>query len=156
MELDNAGETGKAILSKIGGISPSVATELVEKENRREFLDDVIAEIDSGTFVPRVYEDDKGVPREFHVMALTEFEEACTCKTFDSLSHALTYYFENKTQSNRARQKSHDLVKSVQASLDKVLLKKQRLSEDLLNAENSEDLRLYGELLTANMCTLIW
>lgn len=151
MELDNAGETGKAILSKIGGISPSVATELVEKENRREFLDDVIAEIDSGTFVPRVYEDDKGVPREFHVMALTEFEEACTCKTFDSLSHALTYYFENKTQSNRARQKSHDLVKSVQASLDKVLLKKQRLSEDLLNAENSENLRLYGELLTANM-----
>ena len=30
-------------------------------------------------------------------------------------------------------------------------LKKKRLSEDLLKAENSEDLRLYGELLTANI-----
>ena len=30
-------------------------------------------------------------------------------------------------------------------------LKKKRLSEDLLKAENSEDLRLFGELLTANL-----
>lgn len=149
--LDDAGETGKAILSKIGGISPAVAAELVTKDHRRDFLNEVISSIDEGDFTARVYEDEKGVPREFHVMSLSEYEDVCQRKTFDTLSHALTYYFENKTQSNRAKQKSHDLVKSVQSSLDKVLLKKQRLSEDLLDAENSEDLRLYGELLTASM-----
>ena len=67
------------------------------------------------------------------------------------MSQCLAYYFDNKASSNRARQKSHDLVKSVTTTLDKLYLKKQRLSEDLLKAENSEDLRLYGELLTANM-----
>ena len=44
--------------------------------------------------------------------------------------------------------------KSVSAGLDKLLLKKQRLSEDLLKAENSEDYRLYGELLTASLHTV--
>ena len=44
--------------------------------------------------------------------------------------------------------------KTVSANLDKLLLKKQRLSEDLLEAENSEDYRLYGELLTASLHTV--
>ena len=35
--------------------------------------------------------------------------------------------------------------------MDKLYLKEQRLKEDLLNARNSEELRLFGELLTANM-----
>ena len=39
----------------------------------------------------------------------------------------------------------------MEQKLKKLYLKKQRLSEDLLKAENSEDLRLYGELLTANL-----
>lgn len=43
------------------------------------------------------------------------------------------------------------LHRAVKAALDKQLLKKQRLSDDLLNAENSEKYRLYGELLTANI-----
>ena len=36
-------------------------------------------------------------------------------------------------------------------SLDKAFLKKKRLSEDLLKAEDSNKYRLYGELLTANL-----
>lgn len=150
-DLDNAGDTGKAILSRIGGISPAFAGELADKEDRYGFLKAVLAEISTGTFVPRVYEDEKNVPREFHIVPLSEYEGTCSVTTFDSLSESLTYYFEHKVSSNRARQKSHDLVRSVTASLDKDLLKKQRLEEDLLSAENSEDLRLYGELLTANI-----
>jgi len=150
-ELASAGEMGKSILSKIGGISPAIAAQLAVTDDRRGLLDAVMTEISCGTFVPRVYEDDQAVPREFHITALTEYEDACICLTFDTLSQALTYYFEHKLSSNRARQKSHDLVRSVSAALDKDYLKRQRLNEDLLSAENSEDLRLYGELLTANI-----
>ena len=39
----------------------------------------------------------------------------------------------------------------MKSALDKALLKKKRLSEDLLKAENSDKYRLYGELLTANI-----
>ena len=141
----------KAILSQVSGISPAIAWELTAKKDRYGFLQQILESIASGTFVPRVYLDEKDVPQEFHITDLTEYEDAARRMDFQTLSQCLAYYFDNKASSNRARQKSHDLVKSVTTTLDKLYLKKQRLSEDLLKAENSEDLRLYGELLTANM-----
>ena len=141
----------KAILSQVGGISPAIAWELTAKKDRYGFLQQILESIARGTFVPRVYLDEKDVPQEFHITDLTEYEDAARRMDFQTLSQCLAYYFDNKASSNRARQKSHDLVKSVTTTLDKLYLKKQRLSEDLLKAENSEDLRLYGELLTANM-----
>ncbi len=150
-DLQNAGSTGKAVLACIGGLSPAVARHLAAQEDREKVLRSVMEEIEDGGFVPRVYLDAEGTPREYHIMPLTEFEDTCEVRTFDTLSHALTFFFENKQSSNRARQKSHDLVRAVSAALDKHYLKDQRLKEDLLTAENSEPLRLYGELLTANM-----
>ena len=141
----------KAILSQVGGISPAIARELAAQPDPYEFMETLLGSIERGDFVPRVYVDEKGVPREFHIVDLAEFEGACERITFETLSEAIAYYFDNKATSNRAKQKSHDLVKSVSSTLDKLYLKKQRLSEDVLKAENSEDLRLYGELLTANM-----
>ena len=150
-QLDAIDANSKAILSKVGGISPAIASELAAKKDRYGFLQQILESIASGTFVPRVYLDEKDVPQEFHITDLTEYEDAARRMDFQTLSQCLAYYFDNKASSNRARQKSHDLVKSVTTTLDILYLKKQRLSEDLLKAENSEDLRLYGELLTANM-----
>lgn len=140
----------KEILSKVGGISPAVSAQLAGQENRFQWLSGVLSSIEDGTTRPRVYLDQKGIPQEFHIAPLSQYEGADRLD-FDTLSQCIAYYFDNKASSNRARQKSHDLVKTVSGLLDKLYLKKQRLSEDLLKAENSEDLRLYGELLTANM-----
>ncbi|MBR5315156.1 MAG: NFACT family protein, partial [Firmicutes bacterium] len=148
----NAIEGGnKLILGQVGGISPAIARELETQDDRHQFLQNLLLDIDAGSFVPRVYMDDKGMPQEFHIVDLAEYEEGTQRKDFDSLSQCLSFYFQNRLSSNRARQKSSDLIKSVSGVLDKLYLKKQRLAEDLLKAENSEDLRLYGELLTANM-----
>ena len=141
----------KEILSKVGGISPAVASELSINDDRVSWLSAQRSSIASGTFIPHIYADEKGVPQEFHIASLSQYEESTQRIDFETLSQCLSYYFDHKQSSNRARQKSHDLVKSVSSLLDKLYLKKQRLSEDLLKAENSENLRLYGELLTANM-----
>lgn len=150
-QLGAADASSKAILSQVGGISPAIASELAGKEDRFTFLQGILGSIADSTFVPRIYLDEKDAPQEFHIVDLSEYEGAAKRLDFQTLSQCLAYYFDHKASSNRARQKSHDLVKSVTATLDKLYLKKQRLSEDLLKAENSEDLRLYGELLTANM-----
>ena len=149
--LDSIEGGSKAILSRIGGISPAIARELETSENRYELLAGLMEQIQFGTFCPRVYMDEKNTPQEFHIADLTEYESATTRKDFDNLSQCLSFYFQNKASSNRAKQKSSDLIRAVSSVLDKLYLKKQRLAEDLLKAENSEDLRLYGELLTANM-----
>ncbi len=150
-ELSSISGGTKEILSRVGGISPAVAAELAETDCRAEWLQTLLSDIRNGTTRPHVYTDENGVPQEFHIASLSQYEGAAQRLDFDTLSKCLAYYFDHKQSSNRARQKSHDLVKTVSGLLDKLYLKKQRLSEDLLKAENSENLRLFGELLTANL-----
>ena len=63
----------------------------------------------------------------------------------------MDYYYEHREATSRITQRSNELSRPVTAALDKLRLKKQRLLEDLLRAEDSDKLRLYGELLTANI-----
>ena len=145
---------GKAILRSVGGIAPAFAEELALRTGkaRSDFMSEVMTAIESPNHdESRVYLDDSGAPIDFYPVPLSELEESCRVQRFDDLSSAMEFYFGKKESSNQGRQKSHDLIRAVNALLDKMYLKKKRLSEDLLKAENSEDLRLYGELLTANI-----
>ena len=146
-------QDSKAILQAIGGIAPAFAGELAlhAGTDRAAYFERVRAQIETGIDTAYVYEDDKQHPVEFYPVPLTDYAASCETRLFGSMSAALAYYFSKKESSNQGRQKSHDLIKAVTASLDKMYLKKKRLSEDLLKAENSEDLRLFGELLTANL-----
>ena len=151
----------RAIMSRIAGISPAISRELLagcytshdasvlSVVPARRLLE-IVRSIEDGNAKARVYVDSDGTPREFHVTDLTEYDGLETV-FFDTLSECIDYYFSNREASNLVRQKSLPMLKSVQASLSKALLKKKKLSEDLLNAENSEKYRLYGELLTANL-----
>ncbi|CDA92215.1 putative uncharacterized protein [Firmicutes bacterium CAG:238] len=153
-QLEALPADGKSILRSVGGIAPAFAEELALRAGvqRSGYLSDVLAAIESPNHADaRVYLDESGAPIDFYPVALSELEESCTVQHFDDLSSAMEFYFGKKESSNQGRQKSHDLIRSVNALLDKMYLKKKRLSEDLLKAENSEDLRLYGELLTANI-----
>ncbi len=153
-QLEALPADGKAILRSVGGIALAFAEELALRAGvqRSGYLSDVLAAIESPNHADaRVYLDESGAPIDFYPVALSELEESCTVRHFGDLSSAMEFYFGKKESSNQGRQKSHDLIRSVNALLDKMYLKKKRLSEDLLKAENSEDLRLYGELLTANI-----
>ena len=153
-QLEALPADGKAILRSVGGIAPAFAEELALRAGvqRSGYLSDVLAAIESPNHADaRVYLDESGAPIDFYPVPLSELEENCCVERFGDLSSAMEFYFGRKESSNQGRQKSHDLIRSVNALLDKMYLKKKRLSEDLLKAENSEDLRLYGELLTANI-----
>lgn len=148
--LQCSGDPG-ALLAVIGGISPAIAREISASTHPAERLAEITSTVNSGAFVPRVYSDEKDKPVEFHITDLKEYEDSCRRIDFDTISPCLAYFFDHRQSSNRVNQKISDLAKSVTSALDKVMLKKQRLSEDILKAENSESLRLYGELLTANI-----
>ncbi|MBR2675129.1 MAG: NFACT family protein [Mogibacterium sp.] len=151
----------KAIMGRVGGISPAIARELLSScrdaadsslisDQPASRLLSILSSIRDSSYTPRVYLDDKGNPCEFHITELSEFEGSETLE-FATASESVDYYFSNREASNLVRQKSQPLLKLAQSALDKALLKKKKLSEDLLKAENSEQYRLYGELLTANI-----
>ena len=150
----------RALMKGIGGISPAISRELtaslteqhdlsVRSDIPAKRLAEITEAAGSGNCIPRVYVDD-GTPREFHITDLSEFE-GLERIDFASVSECVEFYFSNREASNLVRQKAMPLLKSVQAALSKAMLKKKKLSEDLLAAENSDRFRLYGELLTANI-----
>lgn len=154
---ENASDhSAKALLANIQGISPLIAEEIVYRSGRQgvslfQVLNDFVSKISSDPPAPNVYLQEDGTPFEFHLFPLLTLSEYYRELRFSDISEAISYYYSNKSSSNRIRQKTSDLDRAVGNSLDKLYLKKQRLSEDLLKAENSDVYRLYGELLTSNL-----
>lgn len=141
----------KTILTTVLGISPSIAEEMAISPDPLIFLKNAITSLKEGDYKTRVYLDSSETPIEFHTIPLTIYENSATVLGFESISQAINYYYYHRASSNRTKQKSQALLKSVKSSIDKANLKKKRLSEDLLEAKNSDKYRLYGELLTANL-----
>jgi predicted ribosome quality control (RQC) complex YloA/Tae2 family protein len=165
---EDAEAAAKALLAGVQGLSPRASEELIlcaeaaraagaaETLSDAVFraLSDMAGRIRAADFSPRVYLDQERVPVDFHAFPLRLLEESCRALPFDDISEALDYFYANRASSNRLRQKSADLTKAIRSGLNKLLLKKQRLLEDLSRAEDSDSDRLYGELLTANLHAL--
>ena len=171
--IDDSRDVSKALLDNISGISPVMARYLAygggepsaddtagdsdaglwrpDAESIASRLAYVLEKIESGDLETRVYIKENGTPADFSVVKIPEYEERYSCVETSSVSEAIAYYYRNRNTSNRVRQKSQALSKTVTAALKKARLKKQRLSEDILTARDSEKFRLYGELLTANL-----
>ncbi|QOX62540.1 fibronectin/fibrinogen-binding protein [Anoxybacterium hadale] len=151
-----AGNEAKALMSGIQGVSPLIADEIIFEAGMTgasifQILSHMTAQIGSGKPEPKVYLTESGTPFDFHLFSLLSISDYYQEIAFQNISEAISYFYTNKSSSNRIRQKASDLDRAVSSSLDKLYLKKQRLSEDLLKAENSDGLRLYGELLTASL-----
>lgn len=142
---------GKAIQRMVAGISSSCADEMSYHKSPGGFLKAMVESVESGRFTPLVYSDEKNSPKEFYVVPLSDYEGVCRRSDFESIGQCLEYYYNNKQSTGKVHQKAADLMRAVSAQIDKLRLKEQRLREDLLKAENSEELRLFGELLTANI-----
>ena len=147
----NSANDGKMLMGLISGIAPSFAAEAASHADRAEFIESCLEDIEEGRISPRMYLDPEGTPREYYFRPLGDYEDTCEVRKFDTLSECLEAYYSLKVTSNQAKQKSADLMRAVNDILNKKYLKKKRLNEDLLEAENSDELRLYGELLTANI-----
>ena len=127
----------RRLLDCIGGISPSIADEL--EGNISENLEAIRQRLATGDFSPCVYLKEDGSPMEFSAFPLRAYENHLNKVDFNTVSEAVEYYYSHRASSNRIKQKGTDLLKAVEQKLKKLYLKKQRLSEDLLKAENSEE-----------------
>lgn len=146
----------KKMLSAIGGISPAVARFLAGKALEggafaaSGALDAMRESVENGEFTPLVFLDENDAPVDFHILNFPEMA-GCKAQNFETAGACAEYYFMHKAGNARMHQKSADLRHSLKGTLEKLYLKKQKLSEELSKAENSDHYRLYGELLNANL-----
>ena len=154
-DLSTESEDGPGeLLSKIQGISPVIAREIAGEETaaeRKERFGQILSALKEHRLHPTVYLRENGTPADFHVVPIMQYRDGFRHLTFPSVSQTISYYYAHRSSSNRIKQKSVELSKSVNSALKKLYLKKQRLLEDILQAEQADKYRLYGELLTANI-----
>ena len=154
----------KAIYGSFTGISPILAQELchragVDADLPTAGLDDAAYERLTRCFqeMTDIIRDERfepciaytgSQPVEFAALPLTMYTGGSdSCKAFDSMSALLENYYAEKNTITRIRQKSADLRRIVQTSLERNVKKYDLQVRQIQDTEKRETYRIYGELL---------
>ena len=160
----------KAIYTSFTGISPIIAEEIcyrtgLDSENPANTFTD--SELDSlwisfnnlmecvqlNKFQPNIVcegNDKDLIPKEFAPFPLSLYSDSKTTTSyFDSMSMVLEQFYSKKSAVTRIRQKSSDLRRIVQTTLEKDYKKYEIQSKQLEDTKKKDKFKIYGELITA-------
>lgn len=101
--------------------------------------------IRQGAFAPAIYYLDRE-PKEFSALPLDHLT-GYSRVAYDSISHVLETYYAARNTLTRIRQKSTDLRHIVQTALERNRKKYDLQTKQLLDTENRDKYRVYGELI---------
>ena len=153
---------GKAIYNSFTGVSPVVAEEICHIAGldsdvpAKEYGVDILShlyrqfsyyfeQVTEGKFTPFIYYSD-GNPKDFSTLPITHFA-AYESVPYESVSEVIRTYYSAKSNVTRIRQKSVDLRKVVQTTLERNRKKYDLQLKQLKDTENREKYKVYGELL---------
>ncbi len=154
--------TAKALYTSITGISPIMAEEVcyrasidggvptdgissLEKLHLSHTFLRLIEDVKNGDFHPTiVYKN--GEPVEFSCFLLTQYQDLESV-AFSSISNVLETYYAEKNIVTKMRQKSVDLRKIVQTSLERNVKKYQLQQKQMKDTDKKDKYRIWGELI---------
>ena len=138
------------------GETPALACDLTaeEKAGLAAAIDELKDEHAHGgtpTAVRLPQPDGAPKPVEFSFFVPQQYGSAAILTRYPSYSEMLEDYYATKDRAERLRQKSRELYKAVHNMYDRAVRKQAARQEELAASGKSEKLRLYGELLSANL-----
>ncbi len=153
------------VFNSFSGFSKNIGTEIsirsyiepsrpyisLEDEERDKLLNstmEVLNEIRKDLFSYKIYLDGDKIA-DFHVLHLENLQ-GLEFKSFNTPSEMLDEVYTKRDKDDRLGQKSSSLKKTVMSKLSKDKSKMSNLKKDLLDAENREKYRVYGDILSAN------
>ena len=101
--------------------------------------------------VPYLIVKSDGTPLEFSFQPIIQYGLEATGQEMESFSALLDTFYYKRAQAERMRTKGHDLLKVLTNATERVTRKLNVQRQELATAENRETLRLYGDLINANM-----
>ena len=160
----------KAIYTSFTGISPVISEEIcyrsnIDSEKPANVLDttelealfnafdDIMECIKLNKYQPNIIFTKDGqdlIPKEFAPFTLSLYSDEKSNVTYiDSISQVLEQFYSKKSSVTRIRQKSYDLRRIVQTTLEKDYKKYEIQSKQLKDTEKKDKYKIYGELITA-------
>ena len=160
--LNKPAPTAKAIYPSVTGISPLIAEEIcyragidggvptdglssLEKLHLAHTFLRIMEDIRQGMFEPNIIYKGKE-PVEFASLKLTQYQDFSVTE-FSSISELLETYYAEKNIVTKIRQKSVDLRKIVQTSLERNVKKYQLQQKQMKDTEKKDKYRIWGELI---------
>ena len=156
----------KGIYSKFLGISPSVSKEICHRSNletdakaedktRDELsilyrvFSDLFTKIKNNEYEPCIAIDeniDKVI--DFSCIDLSFLDGNKFIKN-ESISKIIEEYYKTKDFKDRVHQRTSDLRKSISIKLDRLYHKQKKIEKELRDADNADEFKIKGELLTS-------
>lgn len=169
MELPLSTPLNKALLKITSGISPQSSKEIVfrtglnfrltleycgeyELSSLWRELSKLGSYLAMPSFSPEVILE-KNTPLAFSAFPLTSFSPKMR-HSFPSMNEALDYFYLHKNKATQFQQKRTELESLVKKEIQRCEKKAGLQQETILEAQKSEQYRLWGELLTANLYNL--
>ncbi len=160
--FDKAIPLCKMLYTSFTGFSPVISQEIcylaqvdsdlpaniLEKRQETVIFDvfrKIVSQISLCSFKPCIYFNND-MPQEFSVLPLSTFSH-CEEKVYDSISILLEDYYSTKNKLTRIKQKSIDLRKVAQNTLEKDIKKYDLQLKQMEDTMKREKYRVYGELI---------
>ncbi len=144
--------TWKSLFNKIDGLSPTLAKEIITRAEKVEPWDayqQVLKYFNPKHAKPQIIIDQID-PIAASPMPLLQYPDA-TYQPYATMSEALSAYYDAITLKEMKASQKHALTQAYEKQKVQLQRKTNTLKKDLEDAEKSEDYRIKGELILANL-----
>ncbi|MBO7319823.1 MAG: NFACT family protein [Clostridia bacterium] len=157
-----------AILNSLQGISPVVAREIAHRtafddiqvshlDNQQiSNLEAILKEFSESINSKAVYmlTEENGKPKDMSVIDVKQYGKMLRVKEYESAAELLDDFYFERDRINRINHRGHELIKLLNNLIERTSRKLALQREELKRCEDKETLRLYGELILANIYRL--
>lgn len=164
-ELENRGDVplSRALLDTVDGLSPLICREIshrvgngdaslacTDKETVKNQLEHFISEL-KGDSRPCLLLKPDGTPADFSYTAINQYGNAYTLKEYPTLSELLDAYYSEREAAANIQRLASDILKLVNNLATRAEKRLNIRREELKSCRDRENLRIYGELIKANI-----
>lgn len=158
-----------AIINAIQGVSPVVSREIAHRtafedafvgeltshqvEALKAVLGDIKNNLNTFSKVCIVCEEN-GKPKDLSHIMIRQYGDRLGIKEYGTCSELLDCFYSKRDRINRINHRGHELIKLLNNLIDRTARKLILQREELKRCEDKEQLRLFGELIVANMHNL--
>lgn len=97
---------------------------------------------------------EQGKPKDFTLTEIEQYGSYYDKKYYDTASELLDHFYSERDRVERMKQRSHDLLKLLVNTTERISRKLELQKQELLESENRDLYKIYGDLINANLYSM--
>ncbi len=140
----------RSLLSAVEGFSPLICREIEESKDKTNALEKILADIKINN-TPILLYNPQGEPFDFTYTEIKQYGKQYKSTVFESFSALLDGFYTEKEIASRINTAARDIIKLLNSLKNRAEKRLAMRLTELKKCENRENLRIYGELIKANL-----